>query len=121
MYFQKQHAWSVFILILAFTAAAEAADIAGTWAIEDLQVANKVQLSIKVTQGGNGTFSSSSALDISQLRGLSAGQMASPVGTLARFEIVREAGTFTCEGYFKRCNGAGTFLFSPNSAFISQM
>jgi hypothetical protein len=121
MRFQKPYVWSLFILILAFTVTLEAADTIGTWAIQSLPVANRLQLSLQVTSGGKGNFQSSSAFDISQVQGLTAAQMASPAGTVARFEIVREAGTFICEGYFKAGNGAGTFVFKPNPAFISQM
>jgi len=118
---QKWNGWRVLILTLAFTCAANAADITGTWAIQDLQIANKLQLSLNTVQNGKGTTNSSSAIDASELRGLTPGQMAVPMGTVARFELVREAGTFTCEGYFKAGNGAGTFVFRPNPSFIQDM
>ena len=121
MYFRKRNGWSVLIFVLAFAFAAKAADVTGTWVIQDLQIANKVQLSLNVVRDGNGTFNSSSALDVSQLRGLTLAQMATPIGTMAWFELVREAGTFACEGYFKAGNGAGTFLFRPDPGFIQQM
>ena len=60
-------------------------------------------------------FVSSSAIDASELRGLSPGQMAVPVGTVARFELVREAGTFLCEGYFKAGNDNGKLCSAPRS------
>ncbi len=56
-----------------------------------------------------------------QVQGLTAAQMASPYGTIVGFEIMREAGTFICEGYFKAGNGAGTFRFKPSLSFVSQM
>jgi len=121
MYFRKRNGWSVLIFVLAFAFTAKAADVTGMWVIQDLQIANKVQLSLNVVRDGNGTFNSSSALDVSQLRGLTLAQMATPIGTMARFELVREAGTFACEGYFKAGNGAGTFLFRPDPGFIQQM
>ena len=121
MDFQQRYGWSVLILVLAFAFTVEAADITGTWAIQDLQVADKVQLSLNVIQDGKGSFNNSSAFDISQLRGLTPAQMAAPAGTMARFELVREAGTFACEGYFKAGNGAGTFLFRPDPGFLQQM
>ena len=121
MYFHKRHAWSVLILVLASAFTVEAADITGTWAIQYLQIANKVQLSLNVIQDGKGSFNSSSAFDISQLRGLTNAQMATPIGIMARFELVREAGTFACEGYFKAGNGAGTFLFRADPGFLQQM
>src|SRR5688572_19801909 len=121
MNFHKHNPWSVLILVLTFAFAAEAADITGTWAIQDLHIANKVQLSFNVIQGGQGRFNSSSAFDISQLRGLTLAQMATPTGMTGRFEVVREAGTFSCEGYFNAGNGAGTFLFRGDPGFLQQM
>jgi hypothetical protein len=42
-------------------------------------------------------------------------------GVMVRFQMVRDAGTLACEGYFKRGNGAGTFTFSQDPNFISEM
>jgi len=112
---------TMFILVLAFALSAQAADTTGTWAIQDLQVANRIQFSLHVTEGGKGNFQSSSEFDVSQVQGLTMTQMASSSGTIVRFEIMREAGTFICEGYFKAGNGAGTFLFKPSLSFSSQM
>jgi hypothetical protein len=38
-----------------------------------------------------------------------------------RFQIVREAGTFNCEGYFRDGKGAGSWTFAPSQNFISAM
>ena len=112
---------TLFILVIAFAVPGQAADTTGTWAIQDLQVANRVQFSLQVTDGGRGNFQSSSEFDLSQVQGLTTAQMASPSGMIVRFDIMREAGTFICEGYFKAGNGAGTFLFKPSLSFVSQM
>jgi hypothetical protein len=120
MYFRKQYRWSVLVFIAAFGSTVHAQDISGTWAIQDLQIANRLQLSLRVTRPGNGTSFNSSAFDVGQLRGLSPQQMASPTGGIARFELVREAGTFVCEGYFRSGNGAGTFMFQPSAGVITK-
>ena len=112
---------TVFILVLAFAVTAQADDTTGTWTIQDVQVANRVLFSLQVTGGGKGNFQSSSEFDMSQVQGLTAAQMASSTGTVVRFDIMREAGTFICEGYFKAGNGAGTFVFKPSLSFVSQM
>jgi len=121
MFSRKHYAWSVLIIVFAFRFAAQAADVTGTWAIQDLQIANKVMLSMNVVQVGKGSFNNSSAFELSDLRGLTTAQMASPAGTMARFELVREAGIFAMEGYFKAGNGAGTFVFRSDPGFLQQM
>lgn len=35
------------------------------------------------------------------------------------FNIVREAGTFACEGFFRQGKGAGLWMFTPNPSFVS--
>ena len=37
------------------------------------------------------------------------------------FQIVREAGTFNCDGYFREGKGAGSWTFTPSQNFISEM
>jgi len=121
MTLRKLNGWSVFIVVFAFALVAEAQDISGTWVIQDLHLANNVQLSFTVNQNGRGTLNSSSGFDVAQLRGLNLAQLKAPVGTMAQFDLVREPGTFACEGYFKNGNGAGTFVFRPDPAFVTQM
>jgi hypothetical protein len=43
------------------------------------------------------------------------------VKTDVNFQIVREAGTFECEGYFRDGKGAGFWKFTPSQNFISTM
>jgi hypothetical protein len=58
-------------------------------------------------------------LDLKQVRGLRADafQTSGPV----TFEIVRDAGTFACEGTMKRTHGAGTFEFRPDATFAREL
>lgn len=121
MSFQKGNAWSVLVAVMAFAFTARAQDVSGTWAIQDLRVANKVQLSLTVAGTGKGSFNSTSTMDVGQLRGLNPAQLASPAATMARFELVREAGTFAAEGYFRGGGGSGTFVFRPDPGFLPQM
>src|SRR5262250_2363660 len=62
----------------------------------------------------------SSSILLSQLRGLTAAEMRAD-GGMARFEIVRDAGTLQCEGLFKNGRGSGTFVFKPNQNYVSEM
>jgi hypothetical protein len=47
--------------------------------------------------------------------------MMSGTQTTVRFDIVREAGTFVCEGAFQDGRGSGTSVFQPNPDYRAQM
>ncbi|MBA2705965.1 MAG: hypothetical protein H0U60_19170 [Blastocatellia bacterium] len=42
-------------------------------------------------------------------------------GGAVKFNLLREAGTISCEGVFQNGKGAGTFRFTANQSFISGM
>jgi len=115
----------MYFLMLLFVLLTQTADVRGTWAIEPAlgpnrtPIPNRIQLVFVLPRGG--ITSHDSAFDPSAFRGLTPAQIASPARTAARFEIVREAGTFVCEGYFEAGYGSGTYLFQPNPGFRAQM
>lgn len=57
---------------------------------------------------------------IDELKGLSRDQLSS-MHSNVRFEIVRDAGNIVCEGSVVAGLGGGTFAFSPNGAFVTEM
>src|SRR4029450_13526680 len=69
-------------------------------------------------RGGN--FSSSSDIRADSIKGLSAAQAAGN-GAAVSFQVVRDAGTLNCEGWFKQGQGSGTFTFVPNQSFAAEM
>jgi aerobic-type carbon monoxide dehydrogenase small subunit (CoxS/CutS family) len=95
--------------------------ITGQWMIDNLNVGDQVHLTLHRSVGKFGNSTNSSAYPVNQLRGLARPQMESQQGSVVKFEIVRDAGTLVCEGYFKRGNGAGSFTFSPSPNFASEM
>ena len=54
------------------------------------------------------------------LRGLPLSQLSSYSGP-ARFQLVRDAGTFNLEGQLRDGHGTGFFTFSPDSRFPQQL
>src|SRR5262249_9241650 len=54
-------------------------------------------------------------------QGLPAAQLESPPQTAVRFNIVRDAAVFVCDGYFQPGQGSGTAVFQPNPDFRTQM
>ena len=99
----------------------------GGWEIKELPGTGRVQLVFFLSR--NGMAGTSYAFDPSMFRGLdaslyhglTAAQKASSLKTATRFEIIREAGIFACEGYFEAGIGRGTFVFQPNLDFRGQM
>ena len=52
--------------------------------------------------------------------GLTSAQMNSTNANV-QFKIVRDAGAFDCEGYFKSGNGSGMFTYVPNAAYADAL
>ena len=57
---------------------------------------------------------------LGELQGLTA-DAASAAKANVNFNVVREAGTFACEGYFREGKGAGFWTFTPSQSFVSAM
>lgn len=107
------------VILIAF--AQESSPITGQWIVDKIGTPEQVQLTLHRSVGKSGSSTSSSGYPIQGLLGLSRAQMDSPEGVMVPFKIARDAGTLACEGYFKRGNGAGTFTFSSDPAFIAEM
>jgi len=94
----------------------------GQWIIEPMRDANSLNLTLMYSSErfGRGQSMHSNRMAIEQLRGLASAQMMS-AGTNVQFQIVRDAGTFNCEGWFKNGRGSGHFVFAPSTAFTAEL
>jgi hypothetical protein len=97
------------------------AAISGQWMIDGESTPEQVHLTLHRRMGQSGSSTNSSSFLLGNLRGLTKKQMDSVDGSVVHFQIIRDAGTLACEGYFKRGDGAGSFAFSPNPNFASEM
>jgi hypothetical protein len=110
------------LVIAAWSSAVLAAEaIRGQWMIDRASLPDRIQLTLHRSNAEGSSHTNSSPFPLSQLKGLSRPDMDSPTGSTVRFEIVRDAGTLACEGYFKQGSGAGAFTFSPDPGFITDM
>ncbi|MFY9573157.1 MAG: hypothetical protein WAV20_17285 [Blastocatellia bacterium] len=100
------------------TAAQES--ISGEWMIEMKSGTDFVYLTIRRRSERGGLHTSSSNIRMESLAGLASAQAAGS-GSNVNFQIVREAGTLNCEGWFKGGNGSGHFTFAPNQSFAAEM
>jgi hypothetical protein len=94
----------------------------GQWIIEPARQANFLHLTLTYSseKHGGGQSMDSFSLSPEQLRGLTAAQMSS-AGVNVQFQLVRDAGTFNCEGWFKSGSGSGHFVFASNPAFVAEL
>ena len=75
---------------------------------------------IRRSARGGGQYTSSGGILLSELQGLTREQAFSAKADV-NFRLVREAGTFLCEGFFKGGKGAGHWTLTTNPSFVSAM
>ena len=87
----------------------------GTWELRPTNTENMVNL--RMTEGRS---SWGSTVPLQQLEGLPPAAL-SGSGGVVRFQLRRDAGTFTFEGVIRNGAGAGTFTFEANPAFPKEL
>jgi len=94
----------------------------GQWMIDSKRSTNRIHLTLNYSddKSGRGYNNTSFNIDPAELRGLTQPQMMSSGGQV-QFQIVRDAGTLNCEGWFKDGRGSGHFVFSANPAFAGEL
>jgi hypothetical protein len=103
------------------TARAVQNTVTGEWTAElNPRRASEIQMTFHRRSEQGGISMTSETLSVSELRGLSA-EVASAGQTNVNFQLVREAGTFACEGYFRAGKGAGFWTLAPSQSFVSAM
>jgi hypothetical protein len=107
-------------VVAASAGAGSGEAVSGTWTVEPARWKQEghrqpmVQVTLRMRTAAGRSWDSSMPMAVEELRGLAAGQPDGP----ARFEIVRDAGTITAEGRFRRGEGAGHFTFAPSADYV---
>jgi uncharacterized protein (UPF0335 family) len=103
------------------SASASQAALTGQW-VAEFDPHNPAVLKMMFTRRseGGGSYMNSDNISRDELQGLPS-DAASSAKTNVNFRIVREAGTFNCEGYFNAGKGAGFWTLTPSQSFISMM
>jgi uncharacterized protein (UPF0335 family) len=121
--------------IMVFANVKGAVDATSLFAVQGVQTAmtgewtaeinrakpGEVQLTFHRDSKEGGFNMTSETFALSELQGLAADAGGSTVKTTVNFNLVRDAGTFSCEGYFRDGRGAGFWTFTPSQAFVSAM
>ena len=95
--------------------------ITGEWLAEfSRKNPDEVQFTVIRRSARGGQHNSSNGIPLNELQGLTR-QQAFGAKTEVNFRLVREAGTFQCEGYFREGKGAGHWTLTPSQSFVSAM
>lgn len=106
-----------------FTGASNVAQggITGEWLAEfNRKNGDDVQFTLLRRTPRGGQSNTSNNIPLGELQGLTREQV-SGGKTEVNFRLVREAGTFHCEGTFREGKGAGHWTLTPSQTFISAM
>lgn len=87
--------------------------MSGKWTIDIPAGSQKARLVFN--QGGNDDHWASVHVPVAQLQGLS------PTDTITRFQLTRDAGTFSFTGSFQNGRGSGDWTFKGSSTFVSEL
>jgi hypothetical protein len=94
--------------------------ITGEWILSAKSGTEFAHLTIQRRTERHSNSMSSVEIRGDSIRGLTREQMAAS-GSAVQFQIVRDAGTLNCEGWFKDGRGSGHFTFVPNQGYIGAM
>ncbi|HKE36360.1 MAG TPA: hypothetical protein VKB39_02960 [Candidatus Baltobacteraceae bacterium] len=114
----------VAILFFAFAlvthGAAAAANLTGTWAATPSTVPGKVYFDLTIEDARGHDHSHSGSDYAPSALGLTQQQLNGP-GHHVAFTIVRDAGSFVCDGWVANGRGGGTVTFAPSADYVKKM
>jgi uncharacterized protein (UPF0335 family) len=117
-------AFLLFAGLLAFAFGASvvnAQTVSGEWTAQyKTNKPNQVHFMFQRRTSGGGMNMNGDYLPLGELQGLST-EALTAARVDVKFNIVREAGTFACEGYFNNGRGVGFWTLAPSEKFVSAM
>jgi uncharacterized protein (UPF0335 family) len=95
--------------------------ITGQWTAEfSRRTPGEIQMTYHRRSDMGGFTMSGGGVPLGELQGLTA-QAVLSMRENVTFKVVRQAGTFDCEGYFREGKGAGFWTFIPSQSFVTGM
>jgi uncharacterized protein (UPF0335 family) len=95
--------------------------ITGQWTAEvSRDKPGEVQMTYHRHSESGGFSMSGDRVALGELQGLSS-EAAFSTRANVNFNVIRQAGTFACEGYFREGKGAGFWTFTPSQSFVAAM
>ncbi len=106
--------WLLFVYLFLLASTVDASPLRGTWHLSNDD--RRVQLELSYDQSHYGH-----TMSIEEFRGLSAADLNTSTEAPAKFQLVREAGTFDFSGTFAGGDGVGRFNFTPDPSYTSRL
>jgi len=109
-------------LLFTITAAASS-PFSGQWYVEPSSKSGEIHVTIRYERhwdGGNYNSVQSFDTTADKAVGLTSAVMDS-TGSHAQFKLVREAGTFVCDGWFNSGKGSGSYDFQADPKFAAEL
>ncbi|HYP01964.1 MAG TPA: hypothetical protein VER76_17365 [Pyrinomonadaceae bacterium] len=95
--------------------------ITGQWTAEvNRSKPDEIQITYHRRSETGGFSMSGARVALGELQGLTSEAVFSSRANV-NFNVLRPAGTFACEGYFREGRGAGFWTFTPSRSFLSEM
>ncbi len=110
-------------VLVAIVAYAAPNDFTGHWFIEPSDKTGELQIGLRYERHtGTSNYNSTHSWDapLSSAVGLTQAVLDSN-GAHGQFRLVRDAGTFICDGWFNAGKGTGTFTFEANPQFAKEL
>src|SRR3990170_3045118 len=95
--------------------------LSGEWTAELKRTKiGEIQFTFHRRSEKGGISMTGDTLSLNEFQGLTQ-ETASSARVNVNFNIIREAGTFACEGFFREGKGAGFWSFAPSRSFAAAM
>jgi uncharacterized protein (UPF0335 family) len=95
--------------------------ITGQWTAEvKRDKPGEIQMTYHRRSETGGFSMTGGSVPLGELQGLTSEAVLSARSNV-NFNVIREAGTLACEGYFREGKGAGFWTFTPNGSFLAAM
>lgn len=110
-------------IVMTVAASAASSPFTGQWYVEPSSKAGEIHVTLRYERhwdGGNSNSIQSFDTTTDKAVGLTPATMEAN-GTHAQFKLVRDAGTFVCDGWFAGGKGSGSYSFEADPKFAAEL
>jgi hypothetical protein len=114
---------AVIFTITAYSSASPASAFSGQWFVEPSSKTGEIQVTLRYERhwdGGNSNSIQSFAISADKAVGLTPAVMDAN-GAHGQFKLVRDAGSFICDGWFSGGKGSGTYSFEADPKYAAEL